>query len=286
MKKILLCLSLLLLIAIVINVNTYAATASGNQIAISKQNFPDKNLRKYVKKYDLNKDGKLSKNERKKVKTLYIMSDTFKVSRIKNFNCKGLQYFYNLKNLSIDVESRKNKIKNVKYVFKLKNIKKLTLAGKLDERKLDFKKMKHLKNLTLFETNIKSVNVKKNTGIKYINISRNYYMKKLDLSKNTKLKKIRCYQNRISKLNLPKSESIIELNVSCNALKEILVGSLKNIEKIDISTTFITSIDVSKNSKLKQLTANEDTEILKGKDQTFEYITDDFTYYDYLEECY
>lgn len=286
MKKILLCLSLLLLITIGINVNTYAATTSGNQITISKQNFPDKNLRKYVKKYDLNKDGKLSKNERKNVKTLYIMSDTFKVSRIKNFNCKGLQYFYNLKNLSIDVESRKNKIKNAKYIFKLKNIKKLTLAGKLDERKLDFKKMKHLKNLTLFETNIKSVNVKKNTGIKYINISRNYYMKKLDLSKNTKLKRIRCYQNRISKLNLPKSESVIELNVSCNALKGISVGSLKNIEKIDISTTFITSIDVSKKSKLKQLTANEDTEILKGKDQTFEYITDDFTYYDYLEECY
>lgn len=131
-----------------------ATNTKKTPISINKKNFTDKAFRKYVKKkIDKNKDGKLSKKEISKVKRLNLYDTSLGIKEFKKFNCKGLEYFTNAKDLTIDSESgMKEGISNVKYLLKMKKLKYLHISGTFNKKKtLD---LSPLKNLKTFDTSI------------------------------------------------------------------------------------------------------------------------------------
>ncbi len=80
--------------------------------AFQKKNFPSKAVRVELKqRWDEDSDGKLSPSEIKKVKYLIVFASEDE----KKTSLKGMQYFYNLKSVDLDVQTmnhidlRKNK---------------------------------------------------------------------------------------------------------------------------------------------------------------------------------
>ena len=98
-----------------------------------KKNFPDDLLRSTVAENQWNRDGKLEKNEIKDVtkmklnlvQELYSDSENNSVDMTKNYsviNCKGLEYFDNLKELYLSVSG----IDAKEYRYRKRNLKKFS----------------------------------------------------------------------------------------------------------------------------------------------------------------
>lgn len=289
-----------ILVGIFIGGNTTFCNAKtikkSDMITINKKNFPDKRFKKYVKNsFDKNKDGKLSKKEIKKVKKIQINSDSCAVEKLSKFNCKGIQYFTNVKKVDIEIDSRyyeKGSITNIKYLMKLKKIKKLHLTGNLSKKKLDLSSLKNLKTLVIVDSNIKKINLKKNSKLTKIDLWQNYYIKKVDLSKNKKLKYVICNHNRISDIKLPEKNVIEKLSIAINPIQDIDVNILNpdTLTELEIHATLIEEIDVSRLVNLKRLETYKKgtlgTEVIKGENQEFEHIIDDADYYEYSSKFF
>ena len=85
---------LALVLALLLALSAMSALAADNSVAINSKNFPDETFRSYVqKKFDTNKDNKLSAAEIKKATFI----DVSEKKAIKNL--KGIQYFTALKRL-------------------------------------------------------------------------------------------------------------------------------------------------------------------------------------------
>ena len=92
MKKRLLslCMALLLMIT-ALPFSVYAA----EEVEINETNFPDMNFREYVKRYDLDRNGMLSKEEIDAVISIDIGGNSYFYEDL-----KGIEYFTALKNLN------------------------------------------------------------------------------------------------------------------------------------------------------------------------------------------
>lgn len=290
MKKKLLILSIVMMFLLTFGFSVQIKAAETNDIKINKKNFPDVNVRQCVRQLDLNKDKKLSKAERKKVKKIQLGEETKydNWSKGRKLNCKGLEYFYNLKTLNIDIGSNPKAeagIYNVKYILKLKKLKKLSIWGSFNKTKLDLKSLGNLEELILYKTNLKKVNVTRNKKLKKVDISRNPYIKELNLKNCTKATKIFCEGNsKCSKLILPKKNNIKTLNVAGNAVEKLDVSSLKKLEKLSIIGSHIDTVDVSTNLNLKYLETDVAQKVIKGENQKFQHLTDNLPYDEYVSE--
>lgn len=132
------------------------------EVEINDTSFPDKHIQEIIKeKADENKDGILQQEEMGQLENL-ILDDDNKIGA--EINCKGLDNFKNLGNLTIKSISGIG-IKNFKKIYQLKDLTKLTIKGL---------------------TSLKTISPAKFTKLKYIELS-NTAINKLDVSKNKKL---------------------------------------------------------------------------------------------------
>ena len=111
------------------------AFAAAKSVTINKENFPNKNFREYVRKFDLNGNGKLAASEIAKVRKI-------NVSGQKITTLKGVEYFTELTSL----KCRNNELKKLD-VSKNTKLKTLNCKGN-NLTKLDVRKNTKLTSLT------------------------------------------------------------------------------------------------------------------------------------------
>lgn len=176
------------------------ANAASSSIKIDAKHFPDKMFRKYVKKFDKDKNGSLSKAERAKVKKI-------KVGDGGILNFKGIEYFTNLTYL----DCNNNQMK-----------------------KLDIRKNTKLKVLICsFSYNLNTLDVSKNTELTQLYCGESPNLKKLDVSKNTKLTELSCLGLNLTKLDVSKNTKLTMLDCRfMYELKKLDVSNCSNLKKL------------------------------------------------------
>lgn len=152
--------ALLLTITIVTGISTISNAASG--VALNSKNFPDANFLKYVKQFDLNKDGSLSKDEISKVTE--INCDNLSIKSI-----EGINNFSSLKDLSVN----KNQLKSI-----------------------DVSQINTLECIMCFNNTISEIKISKEANIKSLWCSNNKLSNILDLSYYSNLYFLDCSNNK------------------------------------------------------------------------------------------
>lgn len=164
--------ALLLAITIVTGISTISNAASG--VALNSKNFPDANFLKYVKQFDLNKDGSLSKDEISKVTT--INCDSLSIKSI-----EGINYFSSLKDLSVN----KNQLKSI-----------------------DVSKINTLLSIMCFSNQLTEIKLSKEADIKSLHCGGNKLSGVLDVSAYTNLGFLDCsYNEGLTNIRFPVNAS-------------------------------------------------------------------------------
>ena len=205
-----------LLITAVLYIGGYKeASAVGNtSIAITKENFPNKRLRKIiVEDCDRNKDYVLSREEIQKAEKISIGLD----EEMEDYDLKGLSILSELKKVEIEA-------------FEVENVREL-------------EKLPHLQYLRIMTLDSCPVTTDKNPELEKLDL--NVSIKRLDLSKNKKLKSLKLENSEVKKLsicNLPKlkyvrlannmTKSVVIKN--CPKLRTLRGNGNKKITKLDL----------------------------------------------------
>ena len=134
---------------------------------------------------------------------------------------------------------------------KLKNVQSVTISGANIES-ADFAGLDSLRQLSISNTPIRTVNVSKNPELTSVNIictTVSVYepqLESLDLSANTALETIVVSNNALTSAKLPVGADVTQLSLDVNELESVdlsVLGSLKNIQ---INDNKLKSIDLSK----------------------------------------
>ena len=244
-------------------------------LKIDSKNFPDGNLRKVVKSYDSNRDGKLSSTEINNIIYLSVVSQ--KVS-----NLKGIEKLTNLQSLYCS----NNNIKSLD-VSKNTKLRHLSCANNKITSITGLGNLKDLSSLYCSNNAISSLDVSKNTNLSTLECSGNklskvkglenlkdlkyFYCEKnnltsLDLSKHTQLVYISCSNNKISSLKLPKGDDLIYLYCSDNKITSLDVSDYLHLSSLKCSNNAISKLVVNNpslvylycsNNKLTKLDLSE-----------------------------
>ncbi|BFT65483.1 bacterial Ig-like domain-containing protein [Parvimonas parva] len=224
--------------------NTIETHAAEGDVAIDEAHFPNENFRNYVsREFDINKDGKLSRDELDKVEEIKIANTSLV------YSLKGIEYFKNLIKL----------IFYGNYLTELdvsKNINLTTLhcyGNRLTS--LDVTKNTKLTELNCCCNNLKSLDVTKNTKLTELYCSDNN-LKSLDVTKNTKLATLYCNNNNLKSLDVSKNKNLTVLHCEYNKLTSLDLSKNTNLTYLDCHRNELTSLNVSKNTKLNYLDCN------------------------------
>ena len=210
------------------------------QWPISGDAFPDPVFRAYVfDNFDIDKDGKISKEEALNVISIEVMDKEIK-------SLVGLAYFPELIDLmcshnlltSLDV-SKNPELRNL---FCDSN----QLIG------LDVSKNPELRNLYCFFNLLTSLDVSKNPKLWYVMCGYNQ-LTSLDVSKNPELWLLECSFNQLTSLDVTKNPKLSTLYCYDNQLTSLDVSMSPNLSKLECFYNQLTSLDVSKNPKLGSL---------------------------------
>ncbi len=227
---------------------------SAKSIKISEKSFPEEYFCYYISfKYDLNGDGWLSDDERKKVKEI----DVGEYSEYRAgyeypvvHTLKGIEYFPNLEVLTCSGNALK---------------------------KLDVTKNKKLKKLYCSRNALHKLNIKENKKLKIIGCARNE-IKKLDLRQNREVECVYCYDNKIRSIDVSKNRKLKELEISENKLRKLDVTMLRRLEILTCAENKLSELNVSKNKRLDFLACNsnriEKLNLKKNKSLTTLYCYD------------
>lgn len=220
MKHILRSISAFLIAALLMPAFTgfRAEAASGVKIA-DTNNFPDANFRAVVKTYDTDKNGYLSDAE---------------ISRVININCKGqgitnlkgIEYFTALQGLWC--ENNKIKTVNLKSNRDLRGV----WCAYNPITSLDFSENPELTWVYCFNCKLTSLDFSKNPHLAYLECNTNTGLKSLNLSQNQELEHLMCGSCALTTLDLSPNPRLTHLDAFRNGM---------------------TSINISKNTKLKRL---------------------------------
>ena len=180
----------------------YAAEQTEEGVAIDKENFPDENLRNYLKEsgFDQNDDGYFSQSELDAVEEM-------EATYCKLENLKGLEYFRNLKSLDI----------------RLNNI-----SGELDLRLFP-----NLTSVYCNDNEITSIRFGEDCKLELISCYYNQ-IEVLDVSGLDYLSQISCSGNPLKVLKF--NEKLESIGLSCD---ECSLTSLKFPEDLDTSDSYI-----------------------------------------------
>ncbi|MBB2145390.1 hypothetical protein GM921_07840 [Pedobacter sp. LMG 31464] len=173
--------------------------------------FKNQALRNSIlKKYpeiDLNKDGKIQKNEADKVKKLSLMEENLQ-------NVEDLKFFKNLERLVLTT----NKIERLNFNG-FNYLEELYIANnKLSE--LNIANMPSLKSLACGQNNLTKVSVKNCPSLESINMMNNQ-IQNLDLFPFTKLKYLAIQNNKLSRLDISKNLELQQIIINGNSIKQV-----------------------------------------------------------------
>ena len=217
--------------------------AAGQDVEINETNFPDATFREYVKRFDNNRNGKLSTSEINVVKNIDVSEKNIK-------SIKGVEFFADLEEL----ECVKNKISDI-------NVSKNTKLKKLNCEWNELNTLDVTKNIALNElrcgiNNLTTLDLKNNKNLKVLWCYTNR-LKNLDISQNTSLREVFCAKNEISNLDLSKNTELKVLDIGENYLEKLDLSNNIKLEKLKIYTNKFKNIDISNNLELGELDCQE-----------------------------
>jgi len=231
-------------------------------IAIDETNFPDAAFRQYVSQNcdKSPKDGVLSLDERKAVKSLYM--DLLNIESL-----EGIKYFPELELLNCS-DNRITSL-NLSYNKKLETllcegnrISDLYIRGNLRLKllycysnkltSLDVSRNTLLRTLNCSENKIEELSVNDNLQLETLNCRKNS-LTVLDVRNNTALKELDCGENAITELDVSKNSGLTWLQCDSTDIGDLNVTSNPELKRLYCSKTAITELDLSKNTNLEKL---------------------------------
>lgn len=224
--------------------------AAAQDVEINETNFPDANFREYVKRFDNNRNGKLSNSEINVVKNIDVSEKNIQ-------SIKGVEFFVDLEEL----ECVKNKISDI-------NVSKNTKLKKLNCEWNELNTLDVTKNIALIElrcgiNHLTTIDLKNNKNLRVLWCQTNRFTN-LDIKENILLNEVFLVKNEISTLDLSNNKELKTLDVSENNIKNINLSNNAKLEKLNASTNKLSKIDVSKNLALGELDCQEN--LLKNID--------------------
>ena len=195
-----------------------------DDIEIDKEHFPDQLFRQYVKRFDKNEDGFLSKSER-----YYVSEIAFYETELDIESVKGVEYFPALRSL-------------------------VCTDCMLSE--LDISKNTKLTFLSCDLNHIEELDLSKNTELQEVYCSGNI-LTKLDVSMLPDLYTLDCSHNSIQELDLSKNTNLQRLYCSGNKYTELDLSMLSDLLTLDCSYCLFNSLDLSCHPLLEELFARE-----------------------------
>lgn len=210
-------LAVLGLVAVMLTIPGISVQAAG--VTVNAKNFPDTNFRNYVSDFvDKDNNGKLSGNELKKVKSIYLPYDQEK-RKVKNL--EGIQYFTSLEIL--DCQQGKLTKLDISKNLRLKTLN----CGWNKLKNLNVGKNEKLVDLYCYSNNLSKLEVGKNQKLEVLSCYSNN-LKSLNVNKNKKLDKLYCYLNKIKKLDLKKNKQLSFLSCDEDVKVKGYTGIISN----------------------------------------------------------
>ena len=137
---------------------------------------------------------------------------------------------------------------------KLKNLKFLLILCKQGVKKVDVSKSSKLEGLTLWCSNLTSVNLGKSSKLTWVYIEGAKKLTSVNVSKLTNLTDLTVRDCNISKIDVSKNKKLLTFKINGNKkIKSVNLKNNPNISSINIGYTGITKLDTSKMKKLESL---------------------------------
>ena len=277
MKKVILTIALTFMLFGMSNMIVYAeelkTDTQKTEATITETNFPNEYVRQIVKdKIDKNNDNILQESEINAVTKLSIPAQEaadegvgdYEASVYEIIDCKGLEYFTNLRELYIYVDWKSNQsgLKNFNKVYQLKKLTKLTVYGDAKVKKWRLDKLPNLKELTL-TTVSKVKKIRFGTKIEKLKLYNVSGTANVNLSKAKKLEKIWARDYNLKKLNFGTNKNLRRINIWSTSgnvnktIKSIDVSGLKNLKYLNLTgMENLKQVKFGKNKKLKRVWIN------------------------------
>ena len=208
---------------------------AASDIPITGKYFPDKAFRAVISaKYDTNKDGVLSKDERTMVMNMHCENSNI-------YSIKGIEYFPNIQGL-----------------WCLNNhLTEMDLSGNPeivgiwcshnDFKSLDFTGLDKLEWVYCFNCKLESINFRNNPKLAYVECNSNPKLKKLDFSKNLQLENLFCSKCGLTSLDVSKNTMLCELDAFSNKLTSLKLPNNSTLKRLDIwDNEKLGDVDISK----------------------------------------
>lgn len=205
-----------------------------DDITINASNFPDEVFRNSVRKYDIDKDGKLSLRER-------YFKDFISAEGVSDY--KGLEYF-----IISSFTCKKTKARKIDLRANA-SIKTVRIADSPDLKYLDVSECWKLESLEAVNTSIEKLNIVTNKKLSRLDLSGSK-IKKYDISNNTSLEEFRCVNGRLERLEMSGAANLKHLDCSGNRLERLVLKDCNRLNYIDCSNNRIKWLDLAKQSKL------------------------------------
>lgn len=212
-------LGLLLLanVAMVVHFNSVNHNIdSEDTVLINELNFPDEIFRGYIEKFDVDNNGKLSKEELEAVKKI-------NVEFMDIFDMTGIEYFSNLQILD---------------------------CGNNQISSLNVSQNPNLIEIHCQVNQLTSLDISNNPSLLNLYCGNNQIMS-LDTSHNPNLEGLRCFKNQISTLDISHNPNLEVLSCENNLITSLDISHNPNLENLFAAGNTITSLDFSQNTKLE-----------------------------------
>ena len=229
----------------------YAAEQTEEGVAIDKENFPDENLRNYLKEsgFDKNDDGYFSQSELDAVEEMEAIYNKLE-------NLKGLEYFRNLKSLDI-------RLNNISGELDLQMFPNLTSVY-CDDNEITSIRFGEDCKLELIECNYNQIEVLDVSGLDHLdqlNCTGNP-LKVLKFNEKWTSIRLYCDECSLTSLKIPESLDASETQINCE--NNVTYLTQKNIDFLD--PEMFPDFDTGKIQKVVKLTKEQEEAGKSGTD--------------------
>lgn len=254
-------------------------------VEINPANFPNDTFREIVKTLDTNNDDVLTYIERAKLRYLNLSkpdeNDTEadqtyaddKYRQIDNF--KGIEYFTNLRGVSIDGNTAVTSI-DLSSCTKLNDfvgancpkLEKAVLPESVKEvyiyisglKEFDATKYPKLEVLKIFNTQVTSIDVSKNPNLRELDLGNDKLTSDVDISNCPELIELSVNSTGIKKLDVSKNKKLEILDIGGNKGIELIgIEDLTTLKELTAWTCGLKKLDVSKSKGLEKLHINDNS---------------------------
>ena len=220
----------------------YAAEQTEEGVAIDKENFPDENLRNYLKEsgFDKNDDGYFSQSELDAVEEMEAIYNKLE-------NLKGLEYFRNLKSLDI-------RLNNISGELDLQLFPNLTSVY-CDDNEITSIRFGENCKLELIECNYNQIEVLDVSGLDHLDQlgCTGNPLKVLKFNEKWTSIRLYCDECSLTSLKIPESLDASETQINCE--NNVTYLTQKNIDFLD--PEMFPDFDTGKIQKVVKLTKEQ-----------------------------